>query len=108
MSHEPISNISLICGSHNAVIEDTSGVRVGDYVKKRFPVDPGLVTSGAQPPPSHELMWVQVTAVQEETLDGTLANEPAFIPDLVCGQQVQVQRSEVVDILAGPAGPGAA
>jgi uncharacterized protein YegJ (DUF2314 family) len=44
-----------------------------------------------------EFMWVEVTAIERETIFGTLANDPANIPSLTCGDRVQISVAKLSD-----------
>jgi len=44
-----------------------------------------------------EFMWVEVTAIENDTIFGTLGNDPANIPSLACGDRVQVPVAKLSD-----------
>ena len=50
-------------------------------------------------------MWVVVTTVGEESLEGTLASDPAELRGLHAGDAVQFERRHVVAISRPSAGP---
>ena len=44
-------------------------------------------------------MWVEVTRWRGRTINGTLENDPAEIPDLHAGQVVEVLQDDVFDYI---------
>ena len=75
--------------------EATAAVQVGDRVKLVVEPQTGLA----------ERMWVTVTVVGEESLEGTLASDPAELRVLRAGDPVQFERRHIVAISRRPAGP---
>jgi len=73
--------------------EATATVRVGDRVKLLVQPDTGLA----------ERMWVVVTTVGE-SLEGTLASDPAELRGLHAGDTVEFERRHIVAI-SRPTGP---
>ena len=68
--------------------EATVAVQVGDRVKLVVEPDTGLA----------ERVWVVVTTVGEESLEGTLASDPAELRGLRAGDAVQFERRHIVAI----------
>ena len=73
--------------------EATAAVQVGDRVKLVVEPDTGLA----------ERMWVVVTTVGEESLEGTLASDPAELRGLRAGDAVRFERRHVIAISRRPA-----
>lgn len=64
----------------------TFDIEVGDYAKIRFGGDsPG------------EYMWVKVTNVNGNKLEGTLDNDPVIVEDVKCGDIVIFGKEDVCD-----------
>ncbi|KQR08512.1 DUF2314 domain-containing protein [Cellulomonas sp. Leaf334] len=74
--------------------EATAAVRVGDRVKLLVEPQTGLA----------ERLWVRVTTVGEESLEGTLASDPVELRGLHAGDPVQFERRHIVAI-SRPTGP---
>ena len=74
--------------------EATAAVQVGDRVKLVIEPETGLA----------ERVWVSVTTVGEESLEGTLASDPAELRGLHAGDPVQFERRHIVAISSR--GPG--
>ncbi|GEK20456.1 DUF2314 domain-containing protein [Cellulomonas xylanilytica] len=72
----------------------TAAVQVGDRVKLVVEPETGLA----------ERMWVTVTAVDEESLEGVLASDPAELRGLHAGDTVSFERRHIVAISRRPAG----
>ena len=73
----------------------SAAVRVGDRVKLIVEPSTGLA----------ERMWVTVTAVGDEELEGSLASDPAELRGLHAGDAVQFERRHVVAISRRSTGP---
>jgi uncharacterized protein YegJ (DUF2314 family) len=65
-------------------------------VKLPFAYEP---PEGADAARAYEWMWVRVTSFDERSISGTLANSPAYVPELAMGSSVRGKRSEVADVL---------
>jgi uncharacterized protein YegJ (DUF2314 family) len=67
------------------------GLAPGEFIllKAPFPTPDG----------DREFMWVEVTSWKGNRISGTLQNEPANIPDLHSGQDVQISQAEVFDFI---------
>ncbi|WP_456785984.1 DUF2314 domain-containing protein [Cellulomonas sp. P5_C5] len=74
--------------------EATAAVQVGDRVKLVVEPQTGLA----------ERLWVRVTSVGEESLEGALASDPAELRGLHAGDPVQFERRNIVAI-SRPPGP---
>ena len=72
-----------------------AAVQVGDRVKLIVEPSTGLA----------ERMWVTVTAVGDEELEGSLASDPAELRGLNAGDTVQFERRHVVAISRRSTGP---
>ena len=68
-----------------------AGLAPGEFIQVKAPFD---VPGGG-----HEYMWVSITAWKGKQIEGLLANEPAYIPDLHGGQLVKIRESDVFDYL---------
>lgn len=67
--------------------QEKAAVEPGDFVKLMFDSGHGV-----------ERMWVKVTANNGDSLTGTLANEPFFIPGLSFGEPVSFKPKHIIDI----------
>jgi hypothetical protein len=68
-------------------------IRAGDLVKAVFRAVPPSDTYDA------ERMWVEITSVQNEWLEGILDSDPADIPNFPKGSVVRLLRSHVIDVI---------
>ena len=68
--------------------EAVAAVQVGDRVKLVFEPSSGLA----------ERMWVTVTAVGEQELEGSLGSDPAELRGLHAGDSVQFERRHVMAV----------
>ena len=75
--------------AHRECLEKNKGtfnIELGDYAKIRFGRDsPG------------EYMWVIVTSVNGDKLEGTLDNDPAIMENLKCGDVIMFDKGDVCD-----------
>lgn len=104
MSHEPLSNIGLVCDKH-APKPDPRFLKiplekyVGKYVKCRFVVPNPPDRKGKKR--AVEFMWVKVLGVKvyrrRRQLHGELNNDPVIYP-AKCGDQFLFNRDEIVAI----------
>lgn len=94
---EPSSNIGLVCQdcatrrlSPNPMFFDLALTSlIGKYCKLAFPHHDGR----------NEYMWVQVTDLgQQDELVGNLNNDPVIV-DLECGDIIEFNRNEIIDII---------
>jgi hypothetical protein len=76
--------------------EQLAAIQPGDEVK--------VIVRSSPPSPKWdaERMWVDIKAVEGETLLGALDNIPSDIPQLKAGDELQFPRSAVIDILWDP------
>jgi uncharacterized protein YegJ (DUF2314 family) len=75
--------------------EAIAAVQVGDRVKLVVEPETGLA----------ERMWVTVTTVGEESLEGVLVSDPAELRGLHAGDPIPFERRHVVAISRRPTGP---
>jgi uncharacterized protein YegJ (DUF2314 family) len=75
--------------AHRECIEKYKGtfnIEVGDYAKIRFGRDsPG------------EYMWVKVTDVNGDRVEGTLDNDPEILDHMKCGDMIVFYKGDVCD-----------
>ncbi|MCE9520910.1 MAG: DUF2185 domain-containing protein [Alphaproteobacteria bacterium] len=76
-------------------LERLQAIGVGDLVKLMFRANP----------PSEkwdcERMWVLVTAVEADALEGDLDSSPSDMPGLECGARVKFRRELAIDVIFG-------
>jgi uncharacterized protein YegJ (DUF2314 family) len=75
--------------AHRECIEKIKGtfdIEVGDYAKIRFEDDG-----------QGEYMWVKVTNVTGDKLEGTLNNDPVRVKNIKCGDLVLFDKGDVCD-----------
>jgi len=89
---EPLSNITFVTKGYYPDIKKYKDYSpdffIGKFVKKTF-------REGDMP----EHMWVIVKEVKDNTLIGSLDNDPYFINGLKCGDEVVVKLEEIVAYL---------
>jgi len=69
----------------------SEGLAPGEYILVKAPFE--------TPAGGREWMWVEITAWEGSTIEGTLANEPLDVPSLHSGQIVEVSQEDVFDYL---------
>ncbi|MFN9717357.1 MAG: YegJ family protein [Planctomycetota bacterium] len=67
------------------------------YQKKEAGTESFSVKFAFDAPEDKELMWVEVTSIDDEFVTGRLANDPVWVKDLKLGSKVRRQVSEVSD-----------
>jgi len=67
------------------------GLEPGSFIQVKAPFE--------TPDGGREWMWVEVSRWKNGRIKGTLANDPAEIPDMHAGQVVEVKDSEVFDYI---------
>lgn len=73
-------------------------VRIGDHVKAIIRAVPPSKTFDA------ERMWIQVSSIGPDWLEGTLDSQPRDMPNLLRGAPMRLPRSHIIDVLlADPA-----
>jgi hypothetical protein len=70
--------------------KELESLQPGDLVKLTFRSHPPGIEFDA------ERMWVELTAVNLETQEGKLANDPSDMPQLKFGDMIQFQRSHII------------
>jgi uncharacterized protein YegJ (DUF2314 family) len=65
------------------------GLKPGEYILLKAPFE--------TPEGGHEWMWVEVISWKGHSIEGLLASEPRYVPDLQAGQIVQVDENDIFD-----------
>ncbi len=63
--------------------------KIGDLIKKRFVSKDG----------ERELMWVIIKEIYPEKIIGILDNKPLGDFEIKCGDQVEVKKTEIIQVL---------
>lgn len=86
MTKEDPGNTGMVCRDCAERNKGTFEIKVGDYAKIRFGRDsPG------------EYMWVKVTDVNGDRLEGTLDNDPIILENMKCGDMIIFDKGDVCD-----------
>lgn len=93
MVMEDPKNIRLVCSDCSEKMYPKKGtfeIDVGNWVKLKFTDDMDR----------NEYMWVMVTKADKEnnTYEGELDNDPVLVDCIECGDEVEFQKEEVLDI----------
>ena len=94
---EPMRNFGFVCEKHAPkpqpqFLEKPLEWFVGKFVKKGFPA---VSPEGRE---TQEHMWVKIESIQNGRLRGKLNNDPVYKMDLMSGDTVLVDPSEVEDV----------
>ncbi len=84
------ANIVLTCKECSDEMYPNKGkfdVKVGEFAKIRFEAENSLTS---------ESMWIKVTKVNGDELEGVLDNDPIFIKSVKCGDIVTFKKEDVL------------
>ncbi len=105
----PRSIFGDLAGELAAPVEDPEMEAAVDEAQRRFPEFQQafarrgdadslfLVSAPFDHSAGVEVMWVEVTAVGDDSVTGTLANEPYYVENIQKGDVVTVQREDITD-----------
>jgi uncharacterized protein YegJ (DUF2314 family) len=98
MPHEDPRNVRFHCEAHATKPDPRYALEPDSFFKGRFVKAPFL---GKRPDGSegNEWMWVRVLEVDADSIHGELANDPVFEMDIVCGQHVDVLKTNIASVL---------
>lgn len=106
-THDPVYNIATDDPDMQKAVAEAQRrwPEFVGYFEDRMPGEkkPFAIKTCFGPDDDHEIMWVEVTAIEENMVIGRLANQPHRIDDLHAGQEVRVPADEVVDWLCSDA-----